>query len=72
MTKTIEVVYEDNVFKPIGPVKGFREHDRMVASFTRRPDKKGLQELAGTLTHDEAREMQNLIDTEFETIEGTW
>jgi predicted DNA-binding antitoxin AbrB/MazE fold protein len=72
MTRTIEVVYEDNVFKPVGPVKGMKEHDRMVASFIRSPDKKGLQDLAGTLTHDEARAMQKLIDAEFETIEGTW
>jgi len=38
----------------------FKEHDRMVASFIRRPNKKGLQDLAGTLTHDEARAMQKL------------
>lgn len=26
MTKAIEVVYEDNVFKPLGPVEGLKEH----------------------------------------------
>ncbi|MBW6518392.1 MAG: antitoxin family protein [ANME-2 cluster archaeon] len=72
MTKAIEVVYEDNVFKPIGPVEGLREHERMVAIFSRRPSKKGLREVAGTMTHDEAMAMQKLIDEEFEKIEGEW
>lgn len=72
MTRTIEVVYEDNDLKTVGPVKGMKKHDRRVASFTHSPDKKGLQDLAGTLTHNEARAMQKLIDAEFETIEGTW
>jgi len=48
MTRAIEVVYENNVFKPLGPVEGIEEHERMVAIFSRRPVKKGLQNLAGT------------------------
>jgi predicted DNA-binding antitoxin AbrB/MazE fold protein len=72
MTKAIEVVYEDNVFKPLGPVEGLKEHERLVAIFSQRPDKKGLREVAGTLSHDEAIAMQNLIDEEFEKIEGEW
>ncbi len=72
MTKTIEVVYEDNVFKPLGPVEGLKEHERMVAIFSPRPVKKGLRDVAGTMTHDEAMAMQKLIDEEFEKIEGEW
>ena len=72
MTITIEVVYEDNVFKPLGHVEGLNEHERMVAIFSQRPVKKGLRDLAGTMTHDEAIAMQNLIDEEFEKIEGEW
>ena len=48
MTRAIEVVYENNVFKPLGPVKGIEEHERMVAIFSRHPVKKGLQNLVGT------------------------
>lgn len=36
------------------------------------PDKAVLHELVGTLTHKEAEEMQELIDEEFERIEGEW
>ncbi len=53
-TQTIEAVYEDNVLKPIKPLKGIMEH------------------VAGTLTHKEAKDMQKLIDEEFEKIEGEW
>ncbi len=72
MTKTIEVVYEDNVLKPLEPIEGLKEHERMVAILSRRPIKKGLREIAGTLSHDEAEAMQRLIDEEFEKIEGEW
>ncbi len=72
MTKAIEVVYEDNVFKPLGPVEGLKEHERMVAIFSPCPVKKGLRDVAGTMTHDEAMAMQKLIDEEFEKIEGEW
>jgi len=72
MTKTIEVVYEDNVFKPLEPVEGIEEHERMVAIFSRHPAKIGLRDLVGSLTHDEASAMQKCIDEEFEKIEGNW
>jgi len=72
MTRAIEVIYENNVFRPLVPVKGIEENEKMVAIFTRRPGKKGLRNLAGTITHAEARAMQKCIDEEFEKIEGSW
>ncbi len=72
MTQTIEAVYENNVLKPIKPIKGIMEHENVVVTIHPRPVKKGLQEIAGTLTHEEAKEMQKLIDGEFEKIEGEW
>jgi hypothetical protein len=35
-------------------------------------EKKGLDELVGTLTPEEAKEMQRCIDREFSKIEGEW
>ncbi len=32
MTKTVEVIYEENVLKLIEPIKGIREHERMLVS----------------------------------------
>ena len=68
MTKAIEVIYENNVFKPLGHVEEIKEHERMVVISSRRPDKKQLRNLAGTITHDESRAMQKCIDEEFENI----
>jgi predicted DNA-binding antitoxin AbrB/MazE fold protein len=65
MTRAIEVVYENNVFKPLGPVEGIKEHQKMIALFSRRPGKKGLRTLAGTMSHAEARAMVKCINEEF-------
>lgn len=72
MTKSIEVIFEDNVFKPIGHVEGIKEHARMIVHISRPPNKEKLRELVGTLSHDDAMEMQKLIDEEFGKVEGDW
>jgi predicted DNA-binding antitoxin AbrB/MazE fold protein len=72
MSRTIEVIYEDNVLKPLVPIEGLREHERVVIILCPHPSKEGLRKLAGTLTHEEASAMQKLIDEEFEKIEGEW
>lgn len=72
MIKTLEVVYEDNVLKPLEPMEGLMEHEKFIAVLSPYPVKKGLHEIAGTLTHNEAQAMQKLIDEEFEKIEGEW
>ena len=72
MTKAVEAIYEDNVLKPVEPIKGIKEHERVLVILCSHPIKKGLRELVGTLTHEEAETMQKLIDEEFEKIEGEW
>ena len=72
MPRTLEAIYEKNVLKPVEPIKGVKEHERVTVILCSHPTKKGLRELAGTLTHEEAEVMQKLIDEEFEKIEGVW
>lgn len=72
MTKTIEAIYEENVLKPIEPIKGIKEHERVLIILCSHPIKKGLHELVGTLTHEEAEAMQKLISEEFGKVEGEW
>ena len=72
MTKTIEAIYEENVLKPIEPIKGIKEHERVLIILCSHPIKKDLHELVGTLTHEEAEAMQKLISVEFEKVEGEW
>ncbi len=65
------MIYEDNVLKPLTPIKGLREHERLRVILCPNPvTKEGLRELAGTLTHEEAKAMQKLIDEEFGRAEG--
>jgi predicted DNA-binding antitoxin AbrB/MazE fold protein len=68
----IEVIYEDEVLKPLIPIKGIKKHEKTWVVLCSRPDKEALHELVGTLTHEEAEEMQKLIDKEFEKVEGEW
>ena len=72
MTRTVEAIYEKNVLKPVEPIEGIKEHERVTVILCSHPIKKGLRELVGTLTHEEAEVMQKLIDEEFEKIEGEW
>ena len=78
MPRTIEVVYEDNVLKPLTPVEGLHEHERVVVILCHRTAvsvtqlMEGLRQLFGTLTHEEAEAMRKLTDEEFETNERDW
>ncbi len=72
MTKMIEAIYEDELLKPLAPIEGLKKHARVWLILCPRPEKKALWELAGTLTHEEAQEMRQVIDKEFEKIEGEW
>lgn len=72
MTRMLEVVYEDEVLKPMAPVEGLQTHEHAWVIICRSPKKERLRELIGTLSHEEAEEMQQAIDEEFERIEGDW
>ncbi len=72
MTKTIEVVFEDKVLKPLEPLDGMRDHETAWVLIRSNPRKPELQRLFGTLGEAEAKEMSETIDREFEKIEGQW
>ena len=72
MTRMVEVIYEDKVLKPVLPIEGLQEHGRAWVIICHPPQREALRQLAGTLTHEEAEEMQRLIDEEFEKVEGDW
>jgi len=72
MLQPIEVIYEDNVLKPVTPIKGLQEHEKVFVILYSPPPKSDLRDLVGTLTKEEAEKMQKLIDEEFGKIEGDW
>jgi predicted DNA-binding antitoxin AbrB/MazE fold protein len=72
MSRTLEVMYEENVLKPLMPIEGLQEHERVTVILCPRIAKEGLRKLAGTLTHEEAETMRKIIDEEFGRIECEW
>ncbi len=66
---TIEAVYEHGVFKPLEiPPFGDGQHVLIIAKLPEK-QKKSLSSLIGTLSAEEAEEMQSLINKEFSRIE---
>ncbi|MEQ8224162.1 MAG: antitoxin family protein [Candidatus Eremiobacterota bacterium] len=72
MVQTIEVIYEDNVLKPVNPIKGLTEHEKISIIIHPGKSKDRLRKIVGTLDKEEADRMQKLIDEEFGKIEGEW
>ena len=72
----LEMIWENGVLNPVQPLLGLEEHQRVqvtihaddaVAASAGR-----FARFAGTMTPEEAREMEQLIEREFERIEGDW
>ena len=72
MSQTIEVIYENNVLKPTSSVKGLKEHGKLTVILCTPLKQNSLRKLSGTISHKEAEKMKNLINKEFEGIEGEW
>ncbi len=69
MTQTMEAIYENSILKPLTPIRGFFEHQRVEVTVSSTEKKRNLHSLIGTLTKEEAEEMQRSIDEEFEKID---
>ena len=72
MSQTIEVIYENKVLKPVKEIYGLKEHGKATVILCIPLEKASLQKLSGTITHEEAREMTEFIEKEFEGVEGEW
>ena len=68
MSKRIEVIYQDDVLKPLTPVEGLKKNERTLIIICSNPHKAELRKLAGTLTHEEAEEMIKTIDEKNQSI----
>ncbi|MBS4028726.1 MAG: antitoxin family protein [Ignavibacteriales bacterium] len=66
MTQTLEAVYENNMLKPLTPLQGLLEQQRVEVIVSVQAKKQSLRSLVGTLTQNEAQEMQRTIEEEFE------
>jgi len=70
MTKTIEAVYEEGIFRPLSPIKGLKSSQKVRITLETSPRKKHpLAGLCGTLPDKDAAEMLKVIDEEFEKVD---
>ena len=72
MTTTVEVLFEDHVLKPLGPIEGIREHEKAWVLIRPSPSKDTLRRMFGTMSHADAQSMRETIAQEFEKVEGQW
>ena len=70
MPRTIEAIYEDGVFRPLAPIKGFKKHQKITITVKNTMKKKHqLEGLCGILPDEDAAEMLKIIEDEFEKVD---
>ena len=72
MTTTIEAIYENGVLRPVTPIQGVAEHQRLkvtIEDTSSVPIHPALQNCFGILPDDEANRMIRDIDEEFEKVD---
>ncbi len=72
MNRMIQVIYKNNMLKPLNPIYDLKNNEKAWIILCPRMKKGGLEELIGTLTTEEADSMMNMIDKEFSRVEGEW
>ena len=66
MTTTIEAIYENHILRPLSPIIGLHDNEKVLVVLCRKPSLASLRRVAGTLTHEEAEAMSQTIEKEFE------
>ena len=70
--QVLEVIFEDGVLKPIGAIRVLNEHERATVYLYPKVPSKNIAALHGTLSKEDADQMEKIIEQEFERIEGEW
>jgi predicted DNA-binding antitoxin AbrB/MazE fold protein len=69
MTKTLEAVYENGVFRPLKRPDGIAEHGRVTLTVTTDEKPFSLADLAGRISADDAEDMRTIVEREFERVD---
>ena len=69
MTKTVEAVYENGVFRPLKRLEGIAEHRRVTLTVTAEEKLSSLADFSGRMTPDDADEMREIVEREFERVD---
>jgi predicted DNA-binding antitoxin AbrB/MazE fold protein len=71
MTRRIEALYEEGLLRPLEPLDGVAEHSRLTITLELKD--RGvhpLAELVGTMPDEDAEEMMQIINEEFERVDA--
>ena len=69
MTRTINAVYENGLLRPLQPLDGFAEHAQVKLTIeTVTPASNGLTDCIGILPDEDAAEMRQIVESEFEQV----
>jgi predicted DNA-binding antitoxin AbrB/MazE fold protein len=73
MKETLRAVFENGVFRPLKRPKGLSEHSEVTLTVTAEDAPSSLADFGGRVSADDAREMRELIEREFEHVDaGEW
>lgn len=70
MKATLEAVYENGVFRPLKRPTGLAEHRHVTLTVTADEASSSLANLAGSVSPDDAQEMREIIEREFERVDS--
>ena len=69
MSETIPAVFENGVFRPLRPPTGLVEHHQVTLTVDVELEASPLSEVAGSLASEDAQELREIIDREFERVD---
>ena len=69
MSETIPAVFENGVFRPLRRPKGLVEHHQVTLTVDVEVEASPLSDVAGSLSSEDAEELQEIIDREFERVD---
>lgn len=70
MTRRIEALYENGILRPLEPIEGVAEHSRVTVTLELEGSRAHpFADLIGTLPDEDAREMMQAIEEEFERVD---
>lgn len=69
MSETIPAVFENGVFRPLRRPQGLVEHHQVTLTVDVEVEASPLSEVAGSLSPEDAQELQEIIDREFEHVD---
>lgn len=69
MSETLPAVFENGVFRPLRRPKGLGEHRQVTLTVHVEEQVSPLSEVAGSLSPEDAQEMREIIEREFEHVD---